>query len=456
MNMKFINEFLNKVLKIALFLSFFLTLHIVNGQGDGVIVDKIIAKVDNYIVLKSELENAYLGQIANGGTPGPNARCQILQQLIVNKILVAKAEIDSILVEDAMVDGELDRRMQYFILQAGSEEKLEKTLGKKVSELRDELKDQVWEQLTAQRMQQEITSGVSVTPAQVKKFYNRLPKDSIPFLSAEVKVGQIVKFPEVSKAEKDKTKQALLELKTRIESGEEFGELARTFSEDYGSAKTGGDLGWHGRGELVPEFEATALRIEPNEIADPIESEFGFHLIQLLERRGNQFRARHILMRPKSNSNDMTQAISLLDSVRNLIVQDSMTFENAAKEFSDDQATRANAGFFKDQRTGSSIVSTESLDPVIFFTVDTMKVGTLSQPMAFRTEDGKNAVRMLYYEKYTPPHFANLKEDYQKMYVASLNGKKAEVLDKWLKTAKREVFIDIDQEYNQCNIKDEL
>ena len=446
-------KYMNRVkITWAIFIALFTSLQLW-AQEEGTIVDKIIAKVDNHIVLKSELENAYLGKISNGEEVGPNAKCELLQQLIINKILVAKAEIDSVIVEPVMVESEIQRRMQYFVLQAGSEEKLEQTLGKKLSELEDELRDQVQEQLTVQRMQQELTSGVTVTPLQVKKFFNSLPKDSIPFLPAEVKVGQIVKFPEVNTAEKDKARAKLNTFKEQIEAEEaDFAELARKHSEDFGSAKNGGDLGWHGRGELVPEFEATALRIEPGEIANPIESEFGFHLIQLLERRGNRFRARHILIRPKSNSNDLKNTIAFMDSIRNMVMLDSMTFEEAAKEHSDDQETRSNAGFFKDNTTGSSFVSTESLDPVIFFTIDTMKVENITKPQQFRTDDGKTAVRIIYYNNYIPPHYANLKEDYQKLYVATMNNKRGEIIDKWLQTAKNQVFIEIEPEYDKCNI----
>jgi len=446
-------KYMNKYLCLAHTLLLLLLAQFASAQGDGVVVDEIIAKVDNYIVLKSELENAYLGEITNGRDVGPDTKCQLLQQIIINKVLLAKAEIDSIMVEPVMVEAELQRRMQYFVLQAGSEEKLEQTLGKKLTELEDELRDQVKEQLTVQRMQQELTTGISVTPSQVKKFYNSLPKDSIPFLPAEVKVGQIIKFPDVNTKSKDEARNKLLGFKTKVMAEEaDFAELARKNSEDFGSAKSGGDLGWHGRGELVPEFEATALRIEPGEIADPVESEFGFHLIQLLERRGNRFRARHILIRPKSNSDDLTNTISFMDSIRSRVLMDSLTFEAAAKEHSDDQETRSNAGYFKDNTTGSSYVSTETLDPVIFFTIDTMKTGNITTPQKFRTEDGKTAVRVIFYNDYVPPHYANLKTDYQKLYAATMNSKKGEAIEEWLKLAKQQVFIEIDPEYDKCNI----
>ncbi|WP_044205110.1 peptidylprolyl isomerase [Flammeovirga sp. OC4] len=425
------------------------------AQDDAVPVDKIIAKVDNNIILLSEVEAGYQQMLANGQYPQDKkaAKCDILKGLIVNKIMYAKAQIDSIEVDDARVADELERRMQYFILQAGSQEKLEKTLGSSVNDLRDDLRDQVKEQMTVQTMQQQIISGVTITPKQVKKYFESIPKDSIPFLSAEVKVGQIVREPQVSESEKEKARQQLLDIKKRIQDGEDFGVLAKQYSQDYGSARKGGDLGWHGRGELVPEFEEIALTVEPNEIADPVESDFGYHLIQLLERRGGRFRARHILIRPKSNYQDVKDAVVFLDSIRTLIAEtDTLGFEKAVNLYSDDQPTRANAGYFKNNVTGSSYMATDELDPVVFFAIDTMKVGNTSKPLKYRTEDGQDAVRIIYYSDYKPPHYANLKDDYQKLQQATLNSQKNEILEKWIKTAKNDVFIEIDPEYEGCNL----
>lgn len=429
------------------------------AQDDAIPVDKIIAKVDNNIILLSEVEAGYQQMLANGQYPQDKkeAKCDILKGLIVNKIMYAKAQIDSIEVDDGRVADELERRMQYFILQAGSQEKLEKTLGSSVNDLRDDLRDQVKEQMTVQTMQQQIISGVTITPKQVKKYYESIPKDSIPFLSAEVKVGQIVREPQVSDSEKEKARQQLVDIKKRIEDGEDFGVLAKQFSQDYGSARKGGDLGWHGRGELVPEFEEISLTIEPNEIADPVESDFGYHLIQLLERRGGRFRARHILIRPKSNYQDVKDAVVFLDSIRTLIANsDTLGFEKAVNLYSDDQPTRANAGYFKNNVTGSSFMATDELDPVVFFAIDTMSVGNTSKPLKYRTEDGQDAVRIIYYSDYKPPHYANLKDDYQKLQQATLNSQKNEILEKWIKTAKNDVFIEIDPEFQECNVLDDI
>ncbi|ANQ47641.1 peptidylprolyl isomerase [Flammeovirga yaeyamensis] len=427
------------------------------AQTDAVPVDKIIAKVDNNIILLSEVEAGYQQMLSSGEYPKDKqaAKCQVLKNLIVNKIMYAKAQIDSVEVDNARVAEELERRMQYFILQAGSQEKLEKTLGASVNDLRDDLRDQVKEQMTVQTMQQQIISDVSITPKQVKKYFESIPKDSIPFLAAEVKVGQIVRNPKVSESEKEKARQQLLDIKKRIEAGEDFGVLAKQYSQDYGSARKGGDLGWHGRGELVPEFEEIALTIDPNEIADPVESDFGFHLIQLLERRGGRFRARHILIRPKSNYQDVKDAVSFLDSIRTLIAEsDTLGFEKAVNLYSDDQPTRSNAGYFKNQVTGSSYMATDELDPVVFFAIDTMSVGNTSKPLKYRTEDGQQAVRIIYYSEYKPPHYANLKDDYQKLQQATLNSQKNQILEKWIKSAKNDVFIEIDPEFDACDVLD--
>ncbi|MCS6832418.1 MAG: peptidylprolyl isomerase, partial [Flammeovirgaceae bacterium] len=271
-------------------------------------IDKIAAKVDNLIVLKSEVETAY-AQALTAGEKLPKGKCSVLEQLVVNKILAVKAEIDSLKIEDAQVEAQLERRMQYMCQLYGSCEKLEKVLNASTTDLKNELREQVREQLLMQKMQNEITSKIEITPAQVKKYFQSIPKDSIPLLPAEVQVGEIVRFPEINRKEKMRIKEKLLEIKAKILEGASFSEMAKLYSEDYGSAKQGGELGWHGRGELVPEFEAVALSIKEGEIADPVESEFGFHLIQLLERRGSRFLARHILIRPKPSEEDIRRTI---------------------------------------------------------------------------------------------------------------------------------------------------
>lgn len=426
------------------------------AQKNGEVIDKIIARVDNYVVLLSDLEKGYQSIYESGEVPGPNARCEILQGLVVNKMLVAKAEIDSVMVEESRVDSELARRMQYFALQAGGEERLEEAFGKTIAQLRDELRDKVRDQLIVNKMQQEITADVKVTPREVRRYFNSIPKDSIPFLPELAKVGQIVRYPDISESEKNKAKLQLLDIRKRIKNGEDFAELAKQYSQDPGSKKQGGDLGWTSRGQFAPEFEASAMTMEIDELSDPVETEFGFHLIQLLDRRGNRFRTRHILIRSQSNDLDIERTEHFLDSIRTQILIDSISFAAAAKEYTDDQQTKGSGGMFTDQNTGDVWVSSEDLDPIIFFTIDTMKVETITKPIRFRTQDGQPAVRLIYYKASEEPHFASLENDYQKLYLAALNEKKSKVLREWLNKAKEDVFIDVDPEYNKCRIVDDL
>lgn len=422
------------------------------AQNKEVVVDKIVAKVDNYIILKSELEKMYLDYLSKGELMGANAKCQILESLVINKLMVAKAEIDSVVVSEGEVNSNLDRRMQYFVNQIGSEEKIEQYYGKSLEEFKDELRDNVKEQLIVQKMQSEITANIKVTPSEVKKFFNSIPSDSLPFFSTEVTVGQIVKIPTIAKEQKEKVRQELIELRQKIVSGEaDFQEMAKKHSDEPGAENSGGNIGFFKRGELAPEYEAAALKLKPGEISMPVETKFGFHLIQMIERRGNLFNTRHILIIPSSSKLDIGEAENYLDSIRTKIINEEITFEKAAKEHSEDMETSASGGFFLDE-SGSNRISVEELDPSVFFAIDTMQVGTISKPLPYRTPDGKDAVRILFYKTKMRPHQANLKEDYQKIQAAALNEKKNRILSKWFSEANKDVFILIDDEYNFCEI----
>lgn len=417
----------------------------------GIAIDKIVAKVDNYIVLKSDLEDAYQQSLAmrqqTGITP---TRCQVLEQLVTEKLMLAKAEIDSVTVGEERVTLELDRRLQYMVNSYG-EENIEEQFGKSIEEFREELRDDIRNQLVVQEMQGKITENVEVTPAEIKSFFNKIPEDSLPYYSTEVTVAQIVKKPTVSQAQKEETRKRLLEIRNRILNGESFAELAKEYSEDPGSAVKGGELGFVDRGQFVPEFEAAAMKMQPGELSQPIESPFGFHLIQLIERRGNRYNSRHILLKPNSSELDIKYAEEFLDSLRTQILADSITFAKAAKEFSDDKETAASGGFFL-SADGSNRVPTEELDPVIFFTLDTMKVGTITEPIAYRMDDGTPAVRIFYYKDRTQPHRANLKDDYQKIYHAATQEKKSRALSEWFENAQKQVYIEVDPQYNHCSI----
>ncbi|MCS6967888.1 MAG: peptidylprolyl isomerase [Cytophagales bacterium] len=424
------------------------------AQSQAMVIDKIIVKVNDYIILKSELEIAYRQAMENAkqGFP-PNAKCEILRQLLLNKMLVAKAEIDSVTVSETEINNNLDRRMAYFEQQLGSLQKIEQAYNKTIAQLKEELRPAIQEQLIISKMQNEITKDVEITPRQVKRYYYSIPKDSLPYLPAEVEVGVIVRFPTVSKAEKDKIKARLLDFKRQILTGKAtFEELAKMYSEDLASSARGGELGFHGRGELVPPYEAAAMNMEPGEISDPVESEFGFHLIQLIERRGNRYNSRHILIRPEPTEEDIRQAERFLDSLRTVILSGKMPFEKAALTFSDDKSTKTSGGMLQNPENKSTHLAKDELEYSIFMTIDTMKVGSISRPLRFRTDEGKTAVRLIYFKSSIPPHSLSLDLDYQKIHAAALQQEREKAIIKWFEKAKNQLFIDIDPEYSHCKL----
>lgn len=431
---------------ISLFFIFFTI-----GAQSQTVLDEIVAKVDNYIVLKSDIEANYYQALQNGMGNTKNLRCQILSSMLREKLMVARSEIDSVEVTEAEVNSDLNRRMEIILQQYnGSEEMLLQYYGKTAEDLRLELREQIREQLLVQKMQQFLTKDIAVTPSEVRKFFNRIPKDSLPYYDMEVQVGQIVKMAEPGKKQKDEVREKLIEMRRQIVQGEDFADMAIKNSEGP-SGPNGGDLGMVQRGSMVAEFEAGALALKPGNVSMPVETKFGFHLIKLEEIRGAEYRARHILLRPKASDKDIEKAENFLDSIKTVIIKDSVSFEYMVRQHSEDPETKGNGGYFMDQRGGARI-SIKDLDPEIYFVVDTMEVGSISEPIHFQTMDGKDAVRILYYNSFKDPHQANLTDDWQKIQSAALMEKQNKILSKWFNDAKESVFMVVDPQYEQCGI----
>lgn len=414
-------------------------------------VDGIIAKVDNHVVLRSDVEFGYLQYLQQSKQqPNEELKCEIFRSLLQDKLLLARAEIDSVVVEEPLVADQLDRRVQYLASQVGGVERLEQYYNKSINQLKDDLRRTVREQMVMERMQQEITGKVTVTPKEIRKYFNGIPSDSLPYFSSEVELGQIVKYATVSKSQKQAAREQLEELRKRILAGEDFATLAKQYSQDPGSAENGGELGFFKKKELVPEYEAAALRLEPGGISNVVESQFGFHLIQLIERKGQEFNTRHILIKPATATVDVQEAVEELDSIRTLILNDSITFAQAAKDFSDDKATKDSGGMLKNEATGDTYISMDQVDPAIFFVIDTMEVDEITRPIPYTTEDGKEAVRIIYLKGKSKPHLANLEDDYQRISNAALAEKRAKAVDEWFRKNIKTVFIEIDPEYQDC------
>ncbi len=343
--------------------------------------------------------------------------------------------------------------MQVILQNYGnSAEELERQYGKTMEQIKLELRDQIREQLLAREMTQRITKDIEITPAEVKKFFNKIPTDSLPYYDADAIIGQIVRVAKVSIQQKEEAKVRLEEIRTRLLNGENFNELAKKYSEDPSAQANGGEMGYFGRGAMVPEFEAMAFKLRKGEISHPFESPFGFHIMQLIDRRGNEYNSRHILISAIPSSSDIARATIFLDSIRRKIVKDSLKWDYAARTFSDDAETKGHSGYFTDPDGGLG-VSLKTIDPAIYLAIDTMKVGHISKPLPYRTTDRqKEAVRIIYFKAKVAPHQANLKDDWHRIQSAALAEKKDRAISKWFLKARQDVFINIDPSFNYCKI----
>lgn len=420
---------------------------------NGQVIDKIVAKVDDFVILKSDVEKTYMDLLSRGVVQNEYQKCQIVESLITQKMMLAQAEIDSVIVLDLEVAFESDRRMQYFMQQfGGSEEEMEAYYGKPLEQIQAEIADDLKEQLTVNRMREQLTADVTVTPSEIRKFFNNIPKDSLPLFSEEVIVAQIVRNPEVSEEQKEITRRKLLDIKSQVLNGADFGQLALQHSEDPGSASNGGEYpNFIKRGEFVPPFEAAAFSLKINEMSEPVETDYGFHLIQLLDRRGNEYKVRHILISPLVTQDDIDNMKQELDSVRNVILNDNVPFEQIAKEYSDEKLTGQNGGYYTDA-SGSDRMPVDQLDPSIFFELENMEVGTISESKEFKMPTGKTAVRIIFFKDEFAPHKANLKDDWQKIQEAALGEKKQNAESEWVEESMGNFFILVDPEFDLCNI----
>jgi peptidyl-prolyl cis-trans isomerase SurA len=301
-----------------------------------------------------------------------------------------------------------------------------------------------------QKMQGKITEGVTVTPKEVKQFYKQIPKDSLPKFSTQVEVGHIVRFSKPSDETKEATRRQLEDIKKRIQNGEDFGTLAKEYSQDPGSGKLGGELGFFKRNQLVPQYEAAALSMRPGEMSEIVESQFGFHLIQLIERRGNEFNSRHILLKAPSSYADIERERLFLDSIRSLILKDTMDFTVAAFKFNEDPETKQTNGFMTDYE-GSYRISVEKLGSV-YFTIEDMEVGEISKPLAYVDKEGTKGLRIIYLKSRILPHVANLTDDYQQLREATLEEKKNLAVEEWFQETKDQIYVRVDSDHKTCKI----
>ncbi|NNE29551.1 MAG: peptidylprolyl isomerase [Saprospiraceae bacterium] len=429
------------------------------GFGQSEPVDRVIAKVGGEIILLSDVEEQFsLSNQQGGGNLDPMYRCEILQNIVVSKLLLNQSRLDSIVVSEIEIETQLDARIEQILAYMGGDvEQFEAYYGKTVNETKERFREDLEEQLRIERMQGDIVGGATVTPREVKDFFARIPQDSLPYFNAEVEIAEVVYVPKVNAEQKRIALEKLEEVRDLINEGEDFAELATRFSDDPGSARIGGDLGWQGRGTFVPEFEATAYNLEEGQISDIIETEFGFHLLRLEGRRGNNIRIRHILIKPEITMPDLILAERTLDSLRQEIAMDSLSFSIAVKRYSDEaEQSYSNDGFMLNPATGNTFFEIADLDPDIYFTIDTMEVGQVSSPIEYTDQRGETKYRMVLLKSRTEPHKANLQEDYSKIRTAALEQKKGKFISSWVVDKLGDTYISLDKDYSPCKNLDEI
>ncbi len=421
------------------------------------VIDRVVAVVGGNIVLASEIEAQYNQYLGMGYKTGHATRCTILEDLMYQKLLLAQAGHDSLKVTEAQVDQEIDRKLKYYIQQFGSVEKFEQYNGKSVESFKADIREKQKDYLLSQQMQGKITGELTVSPNEVHAYFNSLPADSVPLINTEIEIGQIVCKPGINQELKDYSRKKIEDARKKVVAGQiDFCAEAAAISDDPGSKMTCGTYKSIQRGQFVPEFEAIAFHLKPNEISEVFETEYGFHFVQMIERRGDEIDIRHILVAVQSAAADLQKAKLKLDSVRHLIQIDSLKFCEAASKYSEDKDTKNACGLVVNPQTGTTLFDIELLgqvDPSIIFTLNQMKPGDVSEPVLMQTRDSKQAYRLIYLKKRTEPHRANLKDDFPKIQEAALAQKQQKVIKDWVNKKLLNTYVSIPDDYRACNFE---
>lgn len=416
--------------------------------GDTIVIDRIVAVVGNSPVLESAIESQYFQAKARNV---PTTKCKIYEDMLYQKLLVSQADIDSLTVTDKQVDEEIQRRLQGFIDQLGGLEKVEEYFNKPLGEIKEDLRDVTEDQLLAELERGEITKDIKVTPSEVNNFYRKLPKDSLPLIDLEFELQQIVFYPEISKKDIDDVKKRLLDIREDVlNHGALFETKAILYSEDPGSASSGGEYGMTSRNELVPEFSAAAFKLKKDSISDVIKTEYGYHIIQLIDRKGERINFRHILMKPKFTPDAKAKAKQRADSVYNAIKDGTISFEDAARLYSQDEKTNKNGGLMMHPRNGTSKFAVDDIFPTNYYNIKNLKDGEYTRAFESYDNMGSTVYVILKVKSKVEPHVANIETDYQVIQDMALDKKYREAYDKWIAEKSQSTYIRISGDYRKC------
>jgi peptidyl-prolyl cis-trans isomerase SurA len=418
-----------------------------------VLVESVAAIVGNEVIYLSDVENM-ISEIRRNGNrqPADQLRCSVLEQLLVSKLFLDQARIDSIIVTEDVVEGNLNMRINDAIRQAGSEKALEEYFKKSMIEIRRDIRESMLEQETINEVQATIAENITITPSAMKRFFASIPKDSLPLVPAKVQLSILQLDPPSNEENKAAARQKLLDIRSEILAGKSFEVLARLYSEDPQAAKAGGEIGFLTRGELEKEYADAAFSLTKNTVSKIVETRHGFHIIQLVDRKGEMVNTRHILIKPKVLAEQASRAMNRLDSIADLIRSDSIKFEAAARMLSTHKDSRVNGGKFVSTNPSDRVTwfTLEELNPEMYVKVREMKVGEISEPFRTTDEDGNVVFRIVKLDKELPAHRANLKDDYQNLYNAALSDERAKTYENWIKKKLETTYIKISEEFKSC------
>lgn len=452
------------------FLPLLLIFFVAQGAGKSLfaqdnsnnIIDEVIWVIGDDAILLSDVEETRLAmQRYDQRIPG-DPYCVIPEQIAIQKLFLHQAKLDSIEVGDSQIFQEVEAQLNYQINMAGSKERLEDLTGKSINAMREDLKQRIREEQTVRMMKRELVKNVKITPSDVRAYYNRIPQDSLPYIPATVEVEIVTKEPAVSLAEIDDIKGRLRDYTEQVTSGKmQFSSLARLWSEDKESAMRGGELGFQGKGVLMPEFAAVAFDLnDPKRVSRIVETEYGFHIIQLIEKRGDRINVRHILLKPRISNEELNAAVQRLDSIRNDIIEKKYTFEEVALYYSDDKDTRNNKGLMVNnntnnynERTGTSRFEMSDLPPEIGKVIEEMQVGDISKPFTMLNSKQKDVAAFVRLKSRTPGHKASLSSDFQALRAMAEAEKQEDVLNKWISKKQKETYIRIKDEWKNCDFQ---
>lgn len=429
-----------------------LTITMANVSAQDKVVDQIVSIVGSNIILKSDIEKMYMDQQAQGITTDGDMKCEILENFLIDKLLIAEAELDTLIeVTPSQVNQQMDGQLQMYISHFGSEQAVEDYFKKPIAAIKSEMQDVIRNQLLSSQMQQKIIQDVTATPSEVRNFYRTLPEEEIPVIPAQYEYAQITVKPQIELEEENRVKAELRELKRRIESGSSFAAMAVMYSEGP-SANDGGEIGYQGRGQLDPAYASAAFNLKGDKISNVVESEFGYHIIQLIDRQGDKVNTRHILMKPKVSDEAREQAYNRLDSLANMIRKDEIPFAEAARIFSSDKDSRNNGGIVINPNTMSSKFTVEELEGQVSKVLSTMNINEISEPFESQDPESRQTVyKIVKLIDKTNEHKANLRDDYQQIANLFLQQKKEKVLEKWISEKQADTYIRIDETYANCN-----